>query len=81
IWLGLCLVPAFYGAMAVRVSVYSILTVGYGVLTALEFWRSRKSLEVAYMPALSLTVLHTVFYGVRAFADQGIPLDQALSGT
>ncbi|KJZ44177.1 MULTISPECIES: sensor domain-containing diguanylate cyclase [Pseudomonas] len=80
IWLILCLIPAFYDAMPVRVVVYSLLTAGYGVLTASEFWRSRKKLEVAYMPALVLTLLHTAFYIVRSVIDKSLPLDQALSG-
>ena len=80
IWLALCLIPAFYNTMPVRVVAYSLLVVGYGVLTALEFWRSRKCLEVAFLPALLLTVLHTAFYIVRSVIDKSLPLDQALSG-
>jgi len=80
IWLALCLHPAFYQSMTVRVSAYSLLTVGYGLLTLLEFWRSRQQLEVAYMPALLLTLLHTTYYSVRAVIDQGLAMDQALKG-
>ncbi|RXU61366.1 GGDEF domain-containing protein [Pseudomonas protegens] len=80
VWLGLCLVPSFYQSMTVRVSVYSLLVASYGLLTMLEFWRSRQRLEVAYLPALALTLLHTVFYSVRAVIDQGLGLDQALKG-
>jgi len=80
IWLTLCLIPAFYEAMPVRVVAYSVLTTGYGVLTALEFWRNRERLDVAYMPALVLTLLHTTFYIVRSVIDKSLPLDQALSG-
>jgi hypothetical protein len=80
IWLILCLIPAFYDAMPVRVVVYSLLAAGYGVLTASEFWRNRQSLDVAYMPALVLTLLHTAFYLVRSVIDKSLPLDQALSG-
>lgn len=78
LWLGLCLVPAFYGTMATRVLVYSLLVVGYGTLTALEFWRSRHQLDVAYLPALVLTLLHTTFYIVRAATDGGLAFDNAL---
>ncbi|MGC5704151.1 GGDEF domain-containing protein [Pseudomonas sp. NFXW11] len=80
VWLTLCLIPAFYQSMTVRVSVYSLLVVGYGLLTTLEFWRSRHSLEVAYMPALVLTLLHTGFYSVRAVIDQGLGLKEAFQG-
>ncbi|WP_409297837.1 diguanylate cyclase [Pseudomonas sp. KCJK8993] len=80
LWLALCLVPAFHASMPVRVTVYSLLAGGYGALTALEFWRSRRSLEVAYLPALGLTLLHTCFYAVRSVIDQGVGLAQALDG-
>ncbi|MBP5122956.1 GGDEF domain-containing protein [Pseudomonas protegens] len=80
IWLILCVVPAFYQSMPVRVSVYSLLAAAYGVLTLLEFWRSRQQLEVAYMPAVVLTLLHTTYYIVRAVIDQGVAMDQALKG-
>ncbi|MBW8356156.1 MAG: GGDEF domain-containing protein [Pseudomonas sp.] len=80
IWLALCMVPAFYQSMTVRVSVYSLLVAGYGLLIMLEFWRSRRQLEVAYMPALALTLLHTVFYSVRAVIDQGLAMDQVFKG-
>ncbi|SES21284.1 GGDEF domain-containing protein [Pseudomonas sp. NFPP19] len=80
IWLILCVVPAFYQSMPVRVSVYSLLAAAYGVLTLVEFWRSRQQLEVAYMPAVVLTLLHTTYYIVRALIDQGVAMDQALKG-
>ncbi|WPN46643.1 GGDEF domain-containing protein [Pseudomonas sp. P8_241] len=80
IWLILCFIPAFYDAMPLRVVAYSLMAAGYGVLTASEFWRSRSKLEVAYMPALALTLLHTTFYIVRSVIDKSLPLEQALSG-
>ncbi len=80
IWLMLCLIPAFYNSIPARVVAFSLLAFGYGVLTALELWRSRKTLEVAFLPALLLTVLHTAFYGVRSVTEQSLSLDQALSG-
>jgi len=81
VWIVLCLAPSFYESMPTRVSMYSVLITSYGVLTALELLRNRKSLEVAYMPALTLTFLHTGFYGIRSVTDQGLHLDQALTGT
>lgn len=80
IWLVLCTVPAFMASLSSRVTAYSLLTAAYGSITVLEFWRSQKSLEVAYLPAFLLTLMHTVFYYIRAFYDQGVGLDQALSG-
>ncbi|WP_017902324.1 GGDEF domain-containing protein [Pseudomonas asplenii] len=80
-WLALCLVPAFMESLSMRVTAYSLLTAVYGSVTVLEFWRSQKSLEVSYLPAFFLTLLHTVFYYIRAFYDTGLGLDQTLTDT
>lgn len=79
IWLVLCAIPTFYETLATRVMAYSILAACYGLLTSLEFWGSRKRLEVSCTPALVLTLLHTLFYCVRASTDQGLPLNMAIS--
>ncbi len=76
-WLMMCLVPQFYGSLSARVTLYSLLAASYGVLSAMELWRRRDSLEVAYTPALVLTLLHTTFYCFRAFIDPGLPLKSA----
>ncbi|MND69368.1 putative diguanylate cyclase YcdT [compost metagenome] len=80
IWVLLCLNPAFYESLTVRVVLSSMMTVTYAGLSAFELWRSRKSLEVAYMPALVLTLFHTAFYCVRIVVDRGMPFDQAVAG-
>ncbi len=77
LWLLMCLVPPFYASLSARVTLYSLLAAGYGVLSALELWRRRASLEVAYAPALVLTLWHTGFYGIRAFTDPGLPIKSA----
>jgi len=77
LWLLMCLVPQFYGSLSARVTLYSLLAASYGVLSAMELWRKRDSLEVAYVPALVLTLWHTTFYGVRAFIDPGLPIKSA----
>lgn len=74
VWLLMCLVPSFYGSLSARVTLYSLLAAGYGVLSALELWRKRDSLEVAYLPAVVLTLWHTGFYAIRAFTDPGLPI-------
>lgn len=74
LWLLMCLIPQFYGSMSSRVSLYSLLAAGYGVLSALELWRHRQHLEVAYLPAMGLMVFHTTFYCVRAVIDPGMPI-------
>ncbi|WJM89026.1 MULTISPECIES: GGDEF domain-containing protein [Pseudomonas] len=82
LWLLMCLIPQFYGSMSSRVSLYSLLAAGYGVLSALELWRHRQHLEVAYLPAMGLMVFHTTFYCVRAVIDPGMPIknENALMG-
>lgn len=77
VWLLMCLVPQFYSSLSARVSVYSLLAATYGVLSALELWRQRRTLEVAYVPALALTLWHTGFYAIRAFTDPGLPISSA----
>ncbi len=78
LWLLMCLVPQFYGSLSARVMLYSLLAASYGVLSALELWRKRDRLEVAYVPALVLTLSHTGFYGIRAFTDPGLPIKTTL---
>ena len=77
VWLLMCLVPQFYASLSARVTLYSLLAATYGVLSALELWRQRATLEVAYVPALALTLWHTAFYAIRAFTDPGLPLKSA----
>ncbi|MDH4569220.1 GGDEF domain-containing protein [Pseudomonas sp. BN414] len=81
VWVLLCLNPAFYESLTVRIAVSSLITVCYCGLSAHELWRSRQSLEVAYMPALLLTVFHMVFYSVRIVIDRGMPFDAALASS
>ncbi|WP_077526774.1 GGDEF domain-containing protein [Metapseudomonas resinovorans] len=81
VWVLLCLNPAFYESLTVRIAVSSLITVCYCGLSAHELWRSRQSLEVAYMPALVLTVFHMVFYSARIVIDRGMPFDAALASS
>ncbi|MDD2048308.1 GGDEF domain-containing protein [Pseudomonas putida] len=80
-WLSWGLLPGFYGDLGLRVTLYSLLTAIYGGLSVFELWRNRKHLEVAYLPALLLTLAHTGFYAVRTFADHGVSLEHALAST
>ncbi|MDN7142652.1 GGDEF domain-containing protein [Pseudomonas sp. JQ170] len=80
LWLAWSTTPGFSDELAHRVMVYSLMVGGYSTLTVFELWRNRKRLEVSYLPALLLTLMHAGFYGVRAFYDPGISLQQALSG-
>lgn len=81
IWALLCLNPAFYDSLAVRIAASSLITICYCGLSAFELWRSRKSLDVAFMPALVLTVFHMGFYSLRIVVDRGMPFDSALASS
>ncbi|WP_271408996.1 GGDEF domain-containing protein [Pseudomonas sp. Q1-7] len=79
IWSLLCLNPAFYESLAVRIAVSSLITVSYTGLSAFELWRSRQNLEVAYAPALALTLFHMGFYCVRIIVDRGMPFESTMT--
>lgn len=81
LWALWGLTPGYYENLGLRVTVYSLLTAVYGGLSAFELWRNRKRLEVSYLPALVLLVMHSGFYTVRMVADHGISLEHALAGT
>ncbi|CAK9889979.1 MULTISPECIES: GGDEF domain-containing protein [Pseudomonas] len=78
-WFAWSLTPGFADDLGLRVTVYSMLTAGYGCLAVLELWRDRKRLEVAHLPALILLLGHTATYCVRTFADHGVSLEQAIA--
>ncbi|MFK8328425.1 GGDEF domain-containing protein [Pseudomonas sp. BJa5] len=80
-WLVWSLFPGFHDDLGVRVTVYSLLAAGYGGLSTFELWRNRRRLEAAYLPALALTMAHTVFYAVRTFTDHGVSFEQAISAS
>jgi len=79
LWSCWGLMPDFYRDLGLRVGLYSSITAIYGALSAFELWRNRKRLEVAYLPALMLTLAHTGFYALRSFADHGISIEHALA--
>ncbi|HSX70346.1 MAG TPA: diguanylate cyclase [Pseudomonas sp.] len=81
VWLALCLVPAFYQSLPIRITTGSLLLAGYAALGAWELWRSRRRLEVDIRPALVLTLIHTGFYTVRAFFDDNLPFDPSGAST
>ncbi|WP_447746889.1 GGDEF domain-containing protein [Pseudomonas nicosulfuronedens] len=72
-WAVLCLVPAFYDSLAVRVLVSTFITILYCLASIAELWRSRLKLEVELRPTLALLLLHALVYGVRLAVDRGMP--------
>ncbi|MBF8730246.1 GGDEF domain-containing protein [Pseudomonas guariconensis] len=81
VWLLFCLFPVFYDSLPLRITVYSTLAAGYSGLGIVELWRSRRRLNVAYLPALLIMGMHTSFYILRILVDEGVSLEHALSGS
>lgn len=77
IWAGLCLVPAFYdaGALRVRIATLSVFTMVYIGLAMAELWRSRRTIRVSLRPALALMAVHMVVYALRIPLDHGQPFE------
>ncbi len=78
-WAVLCLVPAFYDSLAVRVLVSTAITIIYCLASIAELWRSRLKLEVELRPTLALLIFHTIVYGVRLAVDRGMPFQSVAS--
>jgi diguanylate cyclase (GGDEF)-like protein len=78
-WAVLCLVPAFYDSLAVRVLVSTAITIVYCLASIAELWRSRLKLEVELRPTLALLIFHTIVYGVRLAVDRGMPFQSVAS--
>ncbi|OBY92948.1 diguanylate cyclase [Pseudomonas sp. AU11447] len=74
-WAALCLVPAFYESLAVRIAVSTGITVIYCVAAISELWRGRRKLEVELRPTLALLLFHTLVYAVRLVVDRGMPFE------
>ncbi|MDF3936214.1 GGDEF domain-containing protein [Pseudomonas citronellolis] len=72
-WVLLCLVPAFYQSLTLRIQVNSLFTSLYCLAAAAELWRSRQRLEVSLRPTLVLLLFHAAFYFMRIFFDRGTP--------
>ncbi|MBH3358673.1 MULTISPECIES: GGDEF domain-containing protein [Pseudomonas] len=81
VWLLFCFTPVFYDSLSLRITVYSTLAAAYSGLGIVELWRSRNRLDMAYMPALLILGMHTIFYLVRLIVDEGLSLENALSGS
>lgn len=73
LWLLACLIPAFYGSLAARIQLSSLVIVSYTVLAGYELWRSRNENQVSLAALFSLFGLHSAFYVGRFFLDRSLP--------
>jgi hypothetical protein len=69
----------FHDDLGLRVKVYSIVTLGYTLLSIAELKWPRVQLQVSYTPALILTSLHALIYFIRAWVDEGDALARAIT--
>lgn len=74
IWWLLCLWPAFYADVGLRLLAYSLFMVLSMLVAISELLRSRTRLNVATGPAMVLMLCHAGFYLARPFLDAGSPL-------
>lgn len=74
VWGLLCLWPAFYADVGLRLLTYSLFMVLSMLASISELLRSRQRLNVAIGPAMVLMLGHAGFYLARPFLDAGSPL-------
>lgn len=79
LWWLFSLWPGFHDDLGLRVKVYSLVTLGYTLLSIAELKRPLVHLQVSYTPALILTSLHALIYLIRAWVDGGVALDRAIN--
>lgn len=74
VWALLCLWPAFYNDVGLRLLSYSLLMLLGMLVSIWELLRSRHRLSVSTGPAMVLMLCHAGFYVARPFLDSGSPL-------
>lgn len=65
VWTALCLVPAFYGTIAARIVLASLVAGLYCAAAAADLWRGRAERLASRLPAVALLALHGGFYLLR----------------
>jgi hypothetical protein len=80
LWVALCLVPAFYGAITVRVVAASSILGIYTLAAAYELWHGRAVPLLTRWPAIVLLVFHGGLFFVRIALALLAPLEEGLPG-
>jgi diguanylate cyclase (GGDEF)-like protein len=75
-WLAACQVPAFYGDITLRVMLGSLIVSLYVFAGALQLWRCRNEELRSSRLAVTLLVIHGLFYLVRVPLALVLPLPQ-----
>ncbi|MTD26177.1 GGDEF domain-containing protein [Erwinia sorbitola] len=83
VWGMLCLAPAFYNSLPLRILMSSLLCIIYTSAMLRELHRARALLPVTWWPAQLLLGIHLGFNLLRALLDGGIPspLHGAIGGS
>lgn len=80
LWVVLCFVPAFYGAINTRVIVASSTLGIYTLATAYELYRGRVVPLLTRWPAIALLTFHGALFFVRVALTLLAPLEEGLPG-
>jgi len=73
LWLGLCLIPAFFESMAARVVGVSVFNVGLCCLAAWELHRGRAEQLPSRTPAIAVFLSFSIFMTVRIVSVPVLP--------
>jgi hypothetical protein len=80
LWVVLCLIPAFYGDINLRVFAASSILGIYTLATAYELWRGRAVPLLTRWPAIALLTFHGLLFFARIVLALLAPLEEGLPG-
>jgi hypothetical protein len=80
LWVVLCLIPAFYGDINLRILVASSTLGVYTLATAYELWRGRAVPLLTRWPAIALLTFHGALFFIRIVLALLAPLEEGLPG-
>lgn len=72
-WFALCQWPGFMGADAVRILVFSLLSIAYLAAGVRELWPERRADAGSVFPLVAVLSIHSLFYLYRAVAIIRVP--------
>lgn len=83
LWSLLCLIPAFYYSLSLRVLVLCLLCIAYTAALIYLLWLARRDMDATFWPAQLLLWTHLLFHVARLFLDNARPigLEGAISGS
>ncbi|MGG6098613.1 GGDEF domain-containing protein [Pantoea allii] len=83
LWSLLCLIPAFYDSLSLRVLALCLLCIAYTATFIYLLWLARRDMDATFWPAQLLLWTHLIFHVARLFLDNARPigLQGAISGS